>query len=205
MKRIVLLFAIMLAFMPSDARPKKKKKAVKKAIPVQVVTKSTSIETNTMRMCESPNSQPTWFLATPVGFKFPANFQAPASYRLLTVIDTSFMNFLNGVPYEQSKCTMMLPVYINQTVQCHEFQITRVETMDSALQAKYPQLMSFKARTASNGLNAARIDCDETAVKISITFDGKQYFVTPVSFNKKTYYACYAKDDVNFVKDRFER
>lgn len=205
MNRIVLLLVIIITCLPTDSFSKKKKKTAKKTEPVQVDVKSNSIQANTMRLCESPNSQPTWFLANPVGFQFPANFQAPASYRLLTVIDSSFVNFLNGIPYEQSKFTMMLPVYMNQTVQCHEFQITRVETMDSALQAKYPKLMSFKARTASNGLNAARIDCDETSVKISITFDSKQYFVTSVIFNKKTYYACYAKDDVNFVKEKFER
>jgi hypothetical protein len=83
--------------------------------------------------------------------------------------------------------------------------VSRTTTMDSALQAKYPELMSFKAFTTENSLNAARIDCDGINTRVMITYDKKVYYITSVVFNKLTYYACYAKDDSNFVKENFER
>jgi hypothetical protein len=78
-------------------------------------------------------------------------------------------------------------------------------TMDSALQAKYPELLSFKAFASDNSLNAARIDCDGINTRIMITYDSKVYYITSVVFNTITYYACYAKDDSNFIKQPFER
>jgi hypothetical protein len=38
-----------------------------------------------------------------------------------------------------------------------------------------------------------------------ITYDSKVYYITSVVFNTITYYACYAKDDSNFIKQPFER
>jgi glutamine amidotransferase-like uncharacterized protein len=77
--------------------------------------------------------------------------------------------------------------------------------MDSVLQAKYPQLMSFKAFEKGNNLNAARIDCDGFSTKFMVTYNGTTYFVNPVKFKNKIYYASYTKDDPNFVKQKFER
>ena len=77
--------------------------------------------------------------------------------------------------------------------------------MDSALQAKYPQLMSFRVYEKSNLLNAGRIDCDGVSTKMMITYNQETYFVTPVQFNKKRYYASYSKNDPNFKKETFER
>ena len=80
----------------------------------------------------------------------------------------------------------------------------QTSSQDSALQAKYPELMSFKAMEDSNPLNTARIDCDGNSTRIVVQYDGETYFVTPFMFNKKIYYACYSKNDPNFIKQSFE-
>ena len=99
----------------------------------------------------------------------------------------------------------MLPLFMNNTIECKEFIISRTETMDSVLQAQYPELKSFKAFAADNSLNTARIDCDGVNVKMMVTYDHKVYFITSTPYNQTNYYICYAKDDPNFVKDKFEK
>ncbi len=205
MKRLLLLTLALTAFMHADAGNKNKhKKKTKKATTANILTKIPAKSTG-MRFCDAPGPQPAWFLELPKGFQFPANFQQPGSYRLVSTIDTVFSSFLSSISYENSGQKIVLPVLIDQTLQCKEFNVSRTMTMDSALQAKYPELMSFKAWTTENSLNAARIDCDGINTRIMITFDKKVYYVTSVIFNKTTYYACYAKDDSNFVKEKFER
>jgi len=203
------LFPILLALLSvcsaieAKKTQKKKKAATQKVQPV-LVEKNTN-PANTLRLCDAVYPQPAWFIAHPSGFTFPANFQSPADYRILTTIDSSWKNYLKSVPYENSRMQLTLPLFMDGTVQCRDFIITRVETMDSALQAKYPDLMTFKASTVTNGLNTARIECDASSIKISITYDGKGYYIHPVEWNQRMYYVCYAKDDRNFVKQKFER
>jgi hypothetical protein len=205
MKNVILLaFALIVSFGAMASKKKKRKKQVKKTTvainEVKHVDKS-----NTMRLCITPSPQPAWFLEVPKGFKFQANFQQPAAYRILSTIDTSFNSFLSNIPFEKSTSKIMLPLFINNLIECKEFNISRAVTMDPALQVKYPSLMSFKAFDANNSLNAARIDCDGTSIKMMITYDKKVYYVTSMMHNKSNYYLCYAKDDPNFVKDKFEK
>lgn len=205
MKNILLLaFALCLSFGAMATKKNKKKKAIIKTTIAPAVTKTID-KANTMRLCMTPDPQPSWFLEVPKDFKFPANFQQPAAYRLVSTNDTLFHSFLKSIPYDKSKVKVVLPVFINNMIECKEFNISRTYTMDSVLQAKYPDLMSFSAFTSDNSLNAARIDCDGSSVKMMITYDKKVYYVTSTILNKFTYYMCYAKDDVNFVKDKFER
>ncbi len=208
MKNLILLALVLFISLNSDAakknKHKKQVKAVKKIEVVKTDIKSTD-KANAMRLCSTPYPQPTWFLELPKGFKFPANFQQPAAYRIVSTIDTVFSSFLNGIQYDKSNTRIVLPLFMNNTIECKEFIVSRAITMDSALQAKYPKLMSFKAFAADNSLNMARIDCDENSVKMMITFDKKVYYINSVVFNKMKYYLCYAQDDPNFVKEKFER
>jgi hypothetical protein len=130
---------------------------------------------------------------------------APANYRLLSISDKQLDEYLHSIPYDNSDKHITIPLYMNGIMECKDFTITRTETMDSVLQAKYPQLMSFKAFEKGNNLNAARIDCDGSSTKFMVTYNGTTYFVNPVKFKNKIYYASYTKDDPNFVKQKFER
>lgn len=209
MKKFLLFALSAFLLTPSaDAQKKSRKHKKKKVIAKQVVAPmpvSASNPSNTMRLCDASFPQPAWFLELPKGFTFPPNFPKPAAYRLVSTIDSTFKSFLNGISQDGNASKITLPLFMNNTVVCKEFIINRTQTMDSALQAKYPFLLSFKAYAADNGLNAARIECDETSVKMMITYDGKAYFVQSLLWNNRMLYACYAKDDVNFTKDKFER
>ena len=205
-----LLFAIgaLLLVQSADAQKKSRKRTKKKVIAKPVVAPAKVSETNpsnTMRLCDAVFPQPAWFLELPKGFSFPANFPKPAAYRLVSTIDSTFKSFLNGLSAEGNTQKITLPLFMNNTVVCKEFIINRTQTLDSALQAKYPFLLSFKAYMADNSLNAARIECDETSVKMMITYEGKAYFVQSLLWNQRMLFACYAKDDANFVKEKFER
>jgi hypothetical protein len=146
-------------------------------------------------------------LAIVKGFEFPKGMKAPANYRLASINDAKLNEYLSYVPYDFEKSVkkmIQLPLYQNGLLTCKEYRIVRVQTMDSALQAKYPQLMSFKAYDPNNPLNTARIDCDGESTKILIYEDGQSYFVQPCLFKNKWFYACYGKNDPNFKKYDFE-
>lgn len=202
---LVLLFAHNAGAQKKGRKPSKKKVAPKTVVAPAPAPVSETNPSNTMRLCDATLPQPAWFLELPKGFAFPANFPKPSAYRLVSTIDSTFMAFLNGISTEGNSSRITIPLFMNNTLVCKDFIINRTQTLDSALQAKYPFLMSFKAYAADNGLNAARIERDETAVRMMVTYDGKTYFVQSLPWNKRMLFACYAKDDPNFIKDKFER
>ena len=206
MKNLILFITLSL-FMQDAMAFQHKRKKVKRATNkvIRIPEKKHPVLIPMLRLCDAPSPQPAWFLDVSTNIVFPANFQRPANYRVITTIDSSLFSFLKGIPTVDSKVKMMLPLFIDQTIECKEFIVSRTQTMDPALQAKYPQLMSFKAFAANNSLNAARIDCDENTIKMMVTYDKKVYFLTSMKQHGKLYFLSYAKDDPNFVKDKFER
>ncbi len=206
MKKIYLVICLVaLAAMQHADAQKKKTKPRKKTIRKTIVqhTKNADSLNQSLLLCYTMYGMPSWYLAINKDFRFPVDMQQPSDYRLATINDTLLDNYLATVPYEVYNKKINLPLYINRNISCREFMIQRVVTMDSALQAKYPKLKSFKAVDESNPLNVARIDCDGSSTRIMITYEGETYFVTPVVFNKKIYYACYSKNDPNFIKQAY--
>jgi len=202
---VVLMLASTIVF--SQKKKSKKRKVTKKVTKVDVID-TVGVDpkfANTMLLCSSKNGMPVWYIAIQKDFQFPINMVEPANYKLLSISDKQLDEYLHAVPYTPSDKHITIPLNINGILECKDFLITRTETMDSALQAKYPQLMSFKAFEKGNGLNDARIECDGTSTKFMVNYNGKTYFLNPVVFNKKTYYAAYSKDDPNFIKQKFER
>jgi hypothetical protein len=208
----ILLGLVIFVGIPSTCAAKKKKKVVKpKTTKIETPLKNPKVQPNTfstLSLCSNDYSFPNWRLAIVRGFVFPKNMQAPSQFRLATINDTALTQYLQSIPFDfekPQKKKIQIPIYKNGLINCKEYRIERVVTMDSALQAKYPMLMSFKAYDPENPLNTARIDCDGKNTKIMITDDSEIYFVTPILFNKNTFYACYAKSDPNFKKDDFEK
>ncbi|MEZ5047123.1 MAG: hypothetical protein R2831_09045 [Chitinophagaceae bacterium] len=160
---------------------------------------------NTLALCQELGL-PKWYLAIVKGFVFPNNFQAPSSYRLTTFNQSQMDEYLKSIPFEDSLSkNIILPVYLNRMIPCKTFAIHRVQTMDQALQDKYPNIMSFAGQEVGNPYNTIRIDCDGTQTKFMITYDGEVSYIHPYVFQGKTYYACYSKNDPNFSKDNFEK
>jgi hypothetical protein len=190
---------------PADAQ-KKKSKYKKKTIRKTTVApaKNTDSLNQSMLLCYTMYGMPSWYLAVNKDFRFPVDMQQPAQYRLTTTNDTLLTQYLKSIPYDTFAKKIVLPLYSNLNLSCREFMIQRTVTMDAALQAKYPELMSFKAVDAANPLNIARIDCDGKSTRIMMNLNGDVYYATPFVFNKKTYYACYSQNDPNFVKQKFE-
>lgn len=207
MKKIYLVICLvaLVAMQHADAQ-KKKTKPRKKVIRKTIVQQAKNSDTlnQSMLLCYTMYGMPSWYLAINKDFRFPVDIQQPSDYRLATINDTLLDNYLATVPYEVYNKKINLPLYINRNISCKEFKIQRVVTMDSALQAKYPKLKSFKAVDELNPLNVARIDCDGSSTRIMITYEGETYFITPVVFNKRTYYACYSKNDPNFIKQAYD-
>lgn len=207
MKKIyfILCMAILLVNLGANAqkkRTKHKKRVVKKTV-VQVPSTSDTMH-QSLLLCYTRYDMPSWYLAVDKDFRFPVDMQQPADYKLATINDTLLTNYLKSVPFDTFAKKINLPLYSNQHIACKEFLIQRVVTMDSALQAKYPSLMSFKAVDAGNPLNTARIDCDGGKTQIMMVLEGEIYYASPIVFKKKTYYACYGKNDPNFTKQAFE-
>jgi hypothetical protein len=206
MKNFVLTCTMLLLFAFSSEANKKKKKVLQTKTTKAVVAASSSVtQASSLMLCNADYGMPTWYLNMVKGFQFPSNFQAPLNYRLVTIQEKELGDYLKTIPFEKSENKIKVPIYSNRMIDCVEFTIERVTTMDSVLQAKYPDLMSFRIYEKANQLNAGRIDCDGVSTKMMLTYNQETFFVTPVSFNKKTYYACYSKNDPNFKKESFER
>jgi hypothetical protein len=65
--------------------------------------------------------------------------------------------------------------------------------------------MSFRAYEKSNPLNTGRIDLDGVSTKFMFTYNGKIYFISPLTYNQEKLYMAYAKNDPNFIKKSFEK
>jgi hypothetical protein len=205
-KFIILGMAMVMTFASATAKHKKKTKKKKVVQQTQVITPVVAPNTvNTMRLCPATDMMPAWYLAIAKGFTFPENFQAPANYRLLNINEARLDSLFRMTNYFKSNQKIMIPLYMDKTLQCKEFSLVRVETMDSALQAKYPQLMTFRAYEEKNQLNAARIEMDGVNTRMMVTYDTKRYFIQSFLFKGQKYYASYAQDDPNFQKEKFER
>ncbi len=201
---ILLSFILLVDIQSFAQKSKAKRKNVKRTKKIsQTITKSETINQSLM-LCYAPYGMSTWYLALDIKFQFPENVQKPSNYKLVTTNDTIFSNYLKTIPFDNYSHKINLPLYSNKTITCKEFQIARVWTMDSTLQKKYPDLMTFKAVEKNNPLNTARIECDGKTTQIMIEYNGETYFVTPYLFNKKIYYACYSKNDPSFIKQNFE-
>jgi hypothetical protein len=205
MKYYVLTCSMLVLFAFSSVANKKKVKRAKTSKEAVSVAPVTVQNHSSLMLCNTDYGMPTWYLNMVKGFRFPSNFRGPLNYRLVTIEEKQLQDYLKTIPFEKSENKINVPIYKNRTIHCVEFTIERVTTMDSTLQAEYPQLMSFRVYEKSNLLNAGRIDCDGVSTKMMITYNQETFFVTPVSFNKKTYYACYSKNDPNFKKESFER
>ncbi|HMN33288.1 MAG TPA: hypothetical protein PKA54_07940 [Chitinophagaceae bacterium] len=207
MKRsiFILLSLILLVDIQSFAQKSKaKRKNVKRTqMRSQTITKSDTINQSLM-LCYAPYGMSAWYLALNIKFQFPENISKPSNYKLVTTNDTVFSAYLKTIPFDTFTHKIILPLYSNKTINCKEFQIARVWTMDSTLQNKYPDLMTFKAVEENNPHNTARIECDGKTTQIMIEYNGETYFATPYLFNKKIYYACYSKNDPSFIKQNFE-
>lgn len=207
MKYFYICFCLfVLAGVQQADAQKKKKKIKKKPVTTKVVMpeKRTDTLQQSMLLCYTQYGMPSWYLSVNKDFRFPVDMQQPAHYRLATINDTLFTQYLKKIPFDIYNRKIVLPLYQNNAIACKEFSIQRTVTMDSALQAKYPNLMSFKAVDEANPLFTARIDCDGQSTRIMINLNGDIYYATPFIFNKKTFYACYSQNDPNFVKRNFE-
>ncbi|MBL7774084.1 MAG: hypothetical protein JNM95_14565 [Chitinophagaceae bacterium] len=203
---LVFLFCIEASFAA------KKKKVVRKKNNTTVKATQKSPGTPAFRytqlpLCKNTYQFPAWNLAIVKDFVFPSGVKAPANYRLACINEAKLNDYLSYVPYDFEKAEkkmIQIPLYINGSLICRDYRIVRVQTMDTALQAKYPKLMSFKAYDPANPLNTARIECDENFTKMSVSEEGQTYFVQPYRFRNITFYACYGKNDPNFKKEDFE-
>lgn len=192
----------------ADAQSKRRKRSIpKKQIstkPAPVVESAKSEFNNAALLCSANQSMPAWFLASKINFAFPAGFQAPAQYKLTTINFTSFLNHLRSIPFKESDKQITLPLYLGDVMICNEYDIVRNETMDSALQAKYPNIMSFAASQKTNPLNDARIESDGESIRIMVRHEGETYFIQSFKHNNRYYFAHYSKNDPNFIKQEFE-
>lgn len=207
MKKIYLCLCLLAFFAMQEADAQKRKTKYKKTTNKKTVIaqpKRTDTLNQSMLLCYTMYDMPSWYLAVNKDFRFPVDMQQPAQYRLATTNDTLLTKYLKTIPYDIYNRKIMLPLFMNNSISCKEFAIQRTVTMDSALQAKYPHVMSFKAVDEANPLYTARIDCDGMNTRIMINLNGEVYYATPFVFNKKTYYACYSQNDPNFVKQPFE-
>jgi hypothetical protein len=111
---------------------------------------------------------------------------------------------LQKIPFTYNGGSITLPLPIDGGVQCIDYTIGRVLTMDSALQAKYPQLMSFAAYQKGNPLNDVRIDCDDNSIKMMVRHNGETYFIQSVPYKSTYLFVAYNKNNAGITKKPFE-
>lgn len=206
LKWIALSLAALLCVGTIEAQKKRKKK---KVIPkVAVVAKVDTVPKklyHTLPICKNDFYFPEWELVVIKDFVFPSNMKTPANYRILSINQKDLNEYMASIPYENNgSMKIQLPIFRNGVISCKDYLAMRVVTMDTALQAKYPEIMSFKGSDAANQANTVRIDCNGVGTSIMIREENETLFIEPVEFKNRIYYACYSKNDPNFTKDDFE-
>jgi hypothetical protein len=200
---VAFSFLIVFSFLSQAQQKKKSKRKTtksKKEIVQPIIPAS-----KPFLLCYSAIDWPSWYLTSIVGFQFPTNSVKPANYRLLKIDEPSMLNYFKKIPYTNSKFSITVPLFIEGTTQCKDFMVERVSNMDSTLQAKYPELMSFRAYEVNNPLNSGSINCDAKSTKYMFTYNTQVYYVTPLNYNGEHLYVAYSKNDPNFQKKAFEQ
>ncbi len=189
------------------AQPKKKKGAKAKPKTTQVpvaIKQEPTILNNSLLLCASKDSMPAWYLNEPADFRFPANYPVPTQYQLYGTVYVWLKASLQKIPFARDGASITLPIPVDGGVQCIDYTIGRVLTMDSALQAKYPQLMSFAAYQKGNPLNDVRIDCDDSAIKMMVRHNGEIYFYQTLPYKNTFLFVAYNKNRAGITKKPFE-
>jgi hypothetical protein len=207
MKKWIGLLLIMVCVTIVSAQTKKKK--VSKAKPnttrVAVANKQEpTILNNSLLLCASKDSMPAWYLNEPADFRFPANYPVPTQYQLYATVYNWFKLSLQKIPFTRDGASITLPIPVDGGVQCIDYSIGRVLTMDSALQAKYPQLMSFAAYQKGNPLNDIRIDCDDNNIKMMVRHNGEIFFYQTLPYKNTYLFLAYNKNRAGVIKKPFE-
>lgn len=207
MKYWICLFLVVGCFTKGVAQSKKKKTSSSKtptSLSKKTATPAPTLLQNTLLLCASKDSMPAWYLNEPADFRFPANYPIPSNYQLFGTMYAWFKASLQKIPFTYNGGSITLPLPIDGGVQCIDYTIGRVLTMDSALQAKYPQLMSFAAYQKGNPLNDVRIDCDDNTIKMMVRHNGETYFIQSVPYKSTYLFVAYNKNNAGITKKPFE-
>lgn len=189
------------------AQPKKKKGQAKPKSTSAIkapVKYDAPILNNSLLLCAAKDSMPAWYLNEPADFRFPANYPVPKEYQVYATVYPWLKTSLQKIPFTRNGGKITLPIPVQGGVQCIEYTIGRVLTMDSALQAKYPQLMSFAAYQTSNPLNDVRIDCDDNTIKMMVRHNGVTYFFQSLPYKSTYLFVAYEKNNAGISKQPFE-
>lgn len=189
------------------AQPKKKKGYTKPKTTSTAkapVKYEAPILNNSLLLCPSKDSMPAWYLNEPADFRFPANYPVPKQYQLFATVYPWLKMSLQKIPFTRDGGKITLPIPIQGGVQCIDYNIGRVLTMDSALQARYPQLMSFAAYQTTNPLNDVRIDCDDSNIKMMVRHNGVTYFFQSLPYKSTYLFVAYEKNNAGISKQPFE-
>lgn len=200
MKHWIWVLLVLGSVATGTAQPKKKKKETSKPKAGIVNLSSASAPTilnNSLLLCASKDSMPAWYLNEPADFRFPANYPKPIQYQVYGTMYGWFKAALQKIPFAYNGGTITLPLPIEGGVQCIEYTIGRVLTMDSVLQAKYPQLMSFAAFQKGNPLNDVRIDCDDKNIKMMFRHNGETYFYQSLPYKNTYLFVAYNKNEAD--------
>ena len=204
MKNWIVFALMVLLTTPVLAQHKKRRVVKPKTNTTQVPVSTPTLLNNSLVLCASIDSFPAWHLTEPADFKFPANFPAPTHYQLYGTIYKWFKSSLTKIPYAPASARLSIPVPIAGGVQCIDYTVKRVQTMDSVLQAKYPQLMSFSAAQVGNPLNDVRIDCDGDQITMMIRHQGETYFMRTMPYKGTYLFVAYNKQHAGYIKKPFE-
>lgn len=206
MKKWMVLGLMVLTTTAVFSQQKKRRSSKPKPKPavVQVQPTTPTLLNNSLVLCSSIDSLPAWHLTEPADFKFPANYPVPTQYQLYGTIYKWFKSSLTKIPYAPATSRLSIPLPIAGGVQCIDYTVKRVQTMDSALQAKYPQLMSFAASQVGNPLNDVRIDCDGDNISMMIRHEGETYFMRSMPYKGTYLFLAYNKQHAGYKKQPFE-
>ncbi len=119
---VLICMAILVGNFNADAQKKKTKRAKKVVKKTVVVPPARTDSLNqSLLLCYTRYEMPSWYLAINKDFRFPVDMQQPANYRLATINDTLFTNYLKTIPYEVYNKKINLPLYANNNISCKEF------------------------------------------------------------------------------------
>ncbi len=128
-------------------------------------------------------------------------FAVPKKYVRYKVSEDTLKALFTYLRSPNKKGGIVLPIEKH----CEPFELKVSGAMISALNDKYPEIVSLQGRGTTNKTADARIDWTGRQMRAQISYNGATYFIASVVENNEISYLIYNREDSGEAKQPFEQ
>jgi|GEM_PF-2182270 len=144
-----------------------------------------------------------WRIVQDITLKEPGDGRKlPLKYEVYTVDQDQAAAFFEDIQKNKGgRMTLPMPADVG----CRTFTLMPSGTLNAALAAKYPKLVSLKGAEEKEKLNTVRLDYDGEKINAEISWNYKVFIIQPWRDNDTLYYLVSRAEDTGYEKVPFEK